>query len=110
MQRTDKHTISCFHEPSIGTWEDDVFEVAGFLDQNTIRLDIWRKDMKDGIGWDELHTIKSKCGFADFDAVEFYPRDCDVLNTANIRHLYLFSTLLPQIRRGYTWKKEAQNG
>ena len=107
MNRTDKHVISCFQEPSIGVWEDDVYQVAGFLDQNTIRLDICRKDMKDGLGWNDLQLIKTKCGFGEFDAVEFYPRDKDVLNTANIRHLYLFSTLLPQIRRGYTWKKEA---
>lgn len=108
MNKTDKHILSCFQEPSIGHWEDETFEVAGFLDQNTIRLDICRKDMADGITWDELHDIKSKCGFGEFDAVEFYPRDKDVLNTANIRHLYLFSTLLPQIRRGYTWTKEVK--
>ncbi len=107
MTRTDKHVTSCFQEPSIGVWEDDTFCVCAFLDQNTIRLDINRKDMADGLGWDELQNIKTKCGFGEFDAVEFYPRDKDVLNTGNIRHLYLFSTLLPQIRRGYTWKKEA---
>ena len=107
MNRTDKHVISCFSEPSIGIWEDDVYYVAAFLDQNTIRLDINRKDMADGLTWDDLQSIKTKCGFENFDAVEFYPRNADVLNTANIRHLYLFSTLLPQIRRGYTWKKEA---
>lgn len=107
MQKQDVHILSCFQEPSIGVWEDGTFCASAFLDQNTIRLDIHRKDMKDGLGWDELQNIKTKCGFGEFDAVEFYPRNCDVLNTGNIRHLYLFSTLLPQIRRGYTWKKEA---
>jgi hypothetical protein len=107
MIRIEENVFSCFLEPSIGVWEDDDYRVCAFLDQNTIRLDIHRKDMRDALGWDVLQIIKTKCGYGAFDAVEFYPRDQDVLNTGNIRHLYLFSTLLPQIRRGYVSKKEA---
>lgn len=107
MRRLDEHVLSCFLEPSVGVWEDETFRVCAFLDQNTIRLDIHRKDMADGLGWDILQSIKTQCGFGAFDAVEFYPREQDVLNTGNIRHLYLFSTLLPQIRRGYNSQKEA---
>lgn len=101
MKLTNKKLTSLFGEPSISVWESDEYLVHAFLDQNTIRLDIERKDQSDGLTWDQLRKIKNDCGFSDFDAVEFYPREQDVFNTANIRHLYLFGTLLPLIRRGY---------
>lgn len=90
---------SYFGEPSIGLWESDTFIAGAFVDGNAIRLDIRRKDLKDGITWDELQRIKNACGFADLDAVEFYPRESDVLNTGTARHLYIFRESLPLIRR-----------
>jgi len=80
-------------------WESDEYRAVAFQDQDAIRLDIQRKDEQDGITWDELQTIKNSCGFADKDAVEFYPKQQDVINTANYRHLYIFETPLPLIRR-----------
>jgi hypothetical protein len=91
--------LSYFGEPSIGVWESEVYRAVAFQDQQTIRLDIQRKDEQDGITWDELQRIKNECGFADKDAVEFYPAQSDVLNTANYRHLYIFENKLPLIRR-----------
>ncbi|HID9686324.1 TPA: DUF7694 domain-containing protein [Citrobacter amalonaticus] len=44
---------------------------------------------KDGISWDALQEIKSAVGYGDRDAVEIYPRDSDVVNVANMRHLWI---------------------
>ena len=99
MQRLEGHFQSCFFEPSIGAWESDQYRVYAFLDQNTIRLDIEMLDKTDGLSWDDMPQIKNDCGYQHFDAVEFYPREQDVINTGNVRHIYLYSTLLPLIRR-----------
>lgn len=45
--------------------------------------------------WEELMTAKRECGFGDWYAVEIYPRDIDIVNVANLRHLWLFSSPLP---------------
>lgn len=44
---------------------------------------------QDNLTWDELQTIKREIGFGDWYGVEVYPRDCDVVNVANIRHVWL---------------------
>ena len=37
--------------------------------------------------------VKRDCGFGDYDALEVYPRDADIFNTGNVRHLYLTGTV-----------------
>ncbi len=44
---------------------------------------------KQGISWDELMRIKSEIGFADKWAVECFPPDSNVVNVANMRHLFI---------------------
>ncbi len=100
MKPSTQKWLSYFGEPSIGAWESDVFVASAFVDGDAIRLDIHRKDMKDGITWDQLQSIKNDCGFEGLDAVEFYPAQKDVINTGNYRHLYIFREKLPLIRRG----------
>lgn len=99
LLRTDIHCRSAWLEPSIGVWENDTYSVGAFMDQGFIRLDIIRRDMKDGITWDELNWIKNQCGFAEFDACEFFPRQRDVINVANVRHLYITSTPFSVLKR-----------
>lgn len=41
-----------------------------------------------GISWDELMQLKRECGRGDLDALELFPADADVVNVANIRHLF----------------------
>lgn len=59
------------------------------------RLSVCRTELdddgqwKDGITWDELQRIKSGCGFGMSCAVEVYPPDKDVVNVANMRHLWI---------------------
>lgn len=99
MNKVDHHLTSYFGEPSIGLWEDASHCIAAFSDSGSVRLDICRKDGRDGITWDELQRIKNDCGFSDKDAVEFYPKQEHVINTGNCRHLYVFDKELPLIRR-----------
>ena len=99
MQLTDEKINSYFYEPSLAIWQSEKFKVYAFKDANVIRLDIERKDKQNGITWDELQQIKNDCGFADCDAIEFYPSQKDVINTGNLRHLYVFFEKLPLIRR-----------
>lgn len=56
-------------------------------------------DWVDGIKWDDLQRIKAECGFGSMAAVEVYPPDVDVVNVANIRHLWIL-TEIP----AFTWR------
>lgn len=49
----------------------------------------------DGISWDDLQRLKSECGRGDREAVELYPRDRDVVNVGNLRHLWVVKDGLP---------------
>lgn len=44
---------------------------------------------KDGITWDEIMEIKRGVGFGNQNAVEFYPPDNEVINIANVRHIWI---------------------
>lgn len=47
-----------------------------------------------GITWDELQELKRQAGFGASYAIEIYPRDRDVVNVANLRHLWVLETPL----------------
>jgi len=49
----------------------------------------------DGIPWDDLQEIKRLMGYGDQDAVEVYPPTQDVVNRANMRHLWILPEPLP---------------
>jgi len=46
---------------------------------------------QDGITWDELQRIKSEIGMENFWAVEIFPPDHQVVNVANMRHLWVLN-------------------
>jgi len=89
-----------------------VFHSSRFLVQvyaeanDIIRLSVNRTklnsmgDWEDGISWDDLQEIKNQCGYSDREAVEVYPVSVDVVNVANIRHLWVMPTPL-----AFVWKK-----
>lgn len=56
----------------------------------------------DGITWDELQSIKTECGYGRHDALEIYPPDGDVVNVANLRHLWVMREL-----QSFAWRKGA---
>lgn len=43
----------------------------------------------EGISWDDLQRIKNEVGYGNSDAIELYPASKDVVNVANIRHLWV---------------------
>ncbi|MEF1310704.1 hypothetical protein QTO01_11405 [Vibrio mytili] len=58
------------------------------------RNGIW----KDGLTFDELQSIKKAVGFGDSCAIEVYPEDNNLVNDANMRHLWV----LPE-RPAFAW-------
>lgn len=44
---------------------------------------------KDGISWDDLQHLKKLAGYGDRAAVELYPPDSEMVNVANLRHLWI---------------------
>ena len=48
-----------------------------------------------GISWDDLQRCKRETGFGDWYGFEIYPRDRDVVNLANMRHIWLLAEPLP---------------
>lgn len=96
MKLTGRLMHTDFGESTVTTWESEQFFAGLVQFQGFARLTIMRADKSDTpMSWEELQGVKSACGFSTLDAVEVYPRDCDVINTGNARHLYLFANLLP---------------
>lgn len=58
-------------------------------------------EWSDGITWEALQTIKASCGYGDHDAVEVFPSDADVVNVANMRHLWVLREPLP-----FAWRAQ----
>ena len=67
------------------------------IDQGgTIRLSINRTEWderarawREHIGWDDLQQLKREAGYGDRCAVEVFPPDDEIVNVANMRHLWL---------------------
>lgn len=80
-------------------------------DKSIVRLSVNRTDwdtdkqrFAEGISWDELQELKLQAGYGDFDAVEVFPRQPDVVNVANMRHLFVFlNERLP-----FAWRKQRE--
>ena len=91
------------HAPSVPKDLTNVFRSRDFLVQVYVerapafcRLTIGRTVIdedagrwRDGITWDDLQRIKRECGFGAYHAVEVFPADCDLVNVANLRHLWI---------------------
>lgn len=56
----------------------------------------------DGISWDQLQRIKAECGYGLHDAVEVFPCDLDVVNVANMRHLWVM-----RVGLSFKWRRSA---
>lgn len=87
-------------------WRSRDFCVQGFHEKaGWIRLSVCRcalksnGDWEEGISWDQLQRLKRECGFGDRDAFEIYPADGNVVNVANMRHLWISPEPLTQ-----TWR------
>lgn len=55
----------------------------------TIHVKVQREDGKSGISWDQLQKIKTIVAGENARAIEIYPRDKDIVNDLNMRHLWI---------------------
>ena len=55
----------------------------------TIHIKVRRVDGKSGTPWEALQDIKNEYAGEDARAIEVYPREADVFNEQNIRHLWV---------------------
>jgi hypothetical protein len=100
MQRVQPELTSPFGEPALAAWVSDDFVAGIFLQGITCRLSIARSNgANTPLSWEELMQVKRDCGFGDYDALEVYPRDGDIFNSGNIRHLYLTGTVPFALRK-----------
>lgn len=92
-------------------WRNNEFLVLVFYEKERVeRLSVCRTDIdgdqwKAEISWDDLQSLKSQCGRGAHDAVEVYPADADVVNVANMRHLFV----LPE-PFALTWRQNHSDG
>jgi len=69
-----------------------VFDKGGDM----IRMSVNRTDANlgerwaDKITWDELQTLKREIGRGELEGFEVYPADSEIVNDANMRHLWIF--------------------
>lgn len=65
-------------------------EKDGAVERLTIcRTSLAGAEWKGGISWDDLQSLKAQCGRGDKCAVEIFPPDRQVVNVANMRHLWV---------------------
>lgn len=90
------------HDAPIAVWRSRSFMVQKCpapapaiarlsIHRTTLDGDRWG----DGITWDELYMLKAEVGFAHHTAVEVFPPVRDLVNVANIRHLWVLDGPLP---------------
>lgn len=94
-------------ERIVEMWRSCGFLMQIYSEDNGIeRLSICRTRLKndghydDNISWDEIQRLKHECGRGDKHAVEIYPSDDDIVNSANMRHLWVLPDRLP-----FAWRK-----
>lgn len=88
-------------------WRSRKFLVQEFAElDGVIRLSVNRTAIQrdgrwvDGITWDHLQALKAEAGYGKRDAVEVFPPDYDLVDVANMRHLWVLPYKLP-----FAWRK-----
>lgn len=57
-------------------------------------------EWQDNIPWEDMQRIKNELGYESLDALEIYPRQIDVVNVANLRHLWVMKTPI-----SFAWRR-----
>lgn len=85
-----------FDHPAVAVFKSRRFLVQIFQElDGVIRLSVCRTTInvdgswRAGISWDDLYRVKSELGYGDRYAIEVYPRERDLVNVANMRHLWI---------------------
>lgn len=94
------------HEP-LEVWRSRGFlvqilaEPNGYERMSVCRTSHAKGSWDDLITWEELMVLKRECGRGNQDALEVYPADRDVVNVANMRHLFF-----PPTPVSFKWSKD----
>lgn len=106
----DEWPASMRHHPNapVAVWRSRDFLVQQFRANAPalVRLSILRTTLdgdrwRDGITWDDMQRLKAEAGFAQAWAVEVFPAESDLVNVANVRHLWL----LPEAP-AFAWQRD----
>jgi len=88
-----------------------MFDETPFQGIDTRRISVSRVTLKnDGrwdehIEWEELMQVKREIGFGHWYALEIFPRDVDIVNVANMRHLWM---LVAPLQLGWFTASQSQ--
>jgi hypothetical protein len=102
------HSLSHVPDDMIEAWRSRDFLVCVYQERdgilrasvNRTQIDPITDRWQEGISWEELQRIKREIGRGHLDAVEVFPSDCDVVNVANMRHLFIMPEPL-----SFAWRK-----
>jgi hypothetical protein len=95
IPRTQWKTYPSSEKRRLNCWAGDTYIVQLFKEpKNRFRIQVGRHDEDDCVSWDDIQACKAAIGFGDVDALEVYPRDKDVVNLGNFRHLWILDTPL----------------
>ena len=86
--RSRRYLVLRYEEPSLDDIEVRRLSICRVTIDNAGG---WQQD----IPWQDLQDCKRETGHGHWYAVEVYPRDRDLVNVANLRHLWLLSVPLP---------------
>lgn len=64
------------------------------------RTSVSGNDWTDNIAWEEMQDLKRQCGRGDKCAIEIYPADKDIVNVANMRHIWVSDMVFE-----FAWRK-----
>ena len=89
-------------ERPVAVWRSREFfvqlvEAAPFQGIEVLRMSVNRCTLggdghwKQNIPWDDLQRCKREIGFGDWYGIEIYPRERDLVQVANMRHLWLLA-------------------
>lgn len=76
-------------------------EAANVLVRLSVNCTSLTKDggWQQNIPWEDMQRLKHEAGYGMFDAVEVYPCDLDVVNVANMSHLWVMREQL-----NFSWR------
>lgn len=107
VEVTDEEA-SCIEAPPVRAWRSKGFFAAEYHQGDDIRITINRTEIDnrgqwlDGITWDDIQRIKSEIGYDHLWAVEVFPPDDELVDVANMRHIFLCQ------KPDFAWAKEPE--
>jgi hypothetical protein len=70
-------------------WENDTYRVEMAMNGDFIHLDISRHDARPMINWSEFQQIKNELVGPEHEAVQLFPHEGRLVDTANQYHLWV---------------------